>query len=57
MAGIAVRTVINVVSNARMFLIHRGLIVGVTVDTAEDRIIGRVGMAVVAGGPFPSVCP
>jgi len=57
MAGIAVHTVINIVSNARMFLIHGGLIVGMTVDTAEQRIIRRVGVAIVTSGPFPSMCP
>ena len=57
MAGIAVHTVINIVSNTRMFLIHGGLIVGMTVDTAEQRIIRRVGVAIVTSGPFPSMCP
>jgi hypothetical protein len=28
-----------------------------TVDTAEQRIIRRVGVAIVTSSPFPSMCP
>ena len=57
MTGVAVHAVINIVSNTRVFLIHGGFIVGMTVSTAEQRIIRRIGMAIIAGGPFPSMCP
>ena len=55
MARIAIRAVIHVISNSLVVAIRRGLVVCVTGDTREDRVIRGVRVTIGAGCPFARV--
>lgn len=55
MARIAIRAVIHIVSNSLVVTIRRGLVVCVTCNTREDRVIRGVRVTIGAGCPFARV--
>lgn len=54
MARIAVRAVVDIIPDTRVLVVHRGLVVLMTTYAREDRVIGRVVMAI--GARLPLAC-
>jgi hypothetical protein len=55
MTAIAGETVVGITRASAVLFIHDGAIVGVTGQTGEYPVIGRIRVTVIAGGPFPRV--
>lgn len=51
MTGVTVRAVIDIALNFFMLLVHRGLLVFVTIRAGEHGEIRRIHVAIVAAGP------
>ena len=57
MAGIAGQAVVLITANAVMGIVHIRLVMGMAIDTGEDSVVRRVGMAIGAEGPGTLVFP
>jgi hypothetical protein len=57
MTGITVATVVDVISNTTMLAVHLCLDMGMTIGTAEDRIILGISVTIVTGCPFALMGP
>jgi hypothetical protein len=55
MAAITGEAIVGITGATAVLFIHDGAIMGMTVQTGEYRVIGRIRVTVVAGGPFPRV--
>ena len=55
MAGIAAQAVVDIAPNAFVFVIHLRLRMLMTVEATENRVVGWIGVTIVASCPLSGV--